>query len=333
MASDDPSALRALDSATLAQVEQLSLRARRIVEGLRSGLHRSPFHGASVEFAEHKEYAPGDPLRFVDWKLFGKSDKYYVKRFEEETNLLAWILLDVSASMGYGRTAAAGSSWWQRLRARGTSSSPGVASDGPGGAEIRKLDHAVLLAASLSMLLLNQGDAVGLYTFGQGADVLLPPRARASHLQALLTQLVGARSAGSGLVSAALETFAPRVQRRSLIILISDLLEDPDRVLTTMKRLRTLRNDVLILQVLHEDELTFPYEDVSLFEDPEDPVQTLIADPREVKEGYHRELEAFLTNIRRRCAEAQVEHRLIRTGMSIPSALGELLASRQRGGR
>lgn len=330
MAEDDLSALRALDAATLARVEQLTLRARRIVEGLRSGLHRSPFHGASVEFAEHKEYAPGDPLRFVDWKLFGKSDKYYVKRFEEETNLMAWILLDVSASMGYGRAAAASGSWWQRLRRRGTTGPSGLESGGP---EIRKIDQAVLLAASLCMLLLNQGDAVGLFTFGRGADILLPPRARASHLQALLTQLVSVKPAGDGLVSAALESFAPRVQRRSLIILISDLLEDPDRVLSTMKSLRTLRNDVLILQVLHEDELTFPYEDVSLFEDPEDPVQTLIADPREVKEGYQRELEAFLANIRRRCAEAQVEHRLIGTGTSIPAALGELLASRQRGGR
>lgn len=319
------------DRETLGRAEQLALKSRRIVEGLRAGHHRSPFHGSSVEFAEHKEYAPGDPLKNMDWKLFGKSDKYYVKRYEEETNLQAWILLDTSASMGFGRQEVPKlplSSWWERLRGI----KPSVAPEEERLPSTR-LEYATLLAASLATLLVTQGDAVGLVTFGSEGSTLLPPRSRGTHLSTLMATLSQTESRGQGFIAQALRDFAPRVTRRSMVILISDLLEDTPEVLESLKGLRTRRNDVLLAQLLHKDELEFPYDDVSRFEDPEDRASFLIADPREMKDGYLKELQAWLELIRQGSFEAQVEHRLINTQTPVVEALAALSADRQGGRR
>lgn len=319
----------AFDRDTLARAERLMLKSRRVVEGMRSGLHRSPFHGASVEFAEHKEYTPGDPLRHIDWKLFGKSDKYYVKRYEEETNLQAWILLDTSQSMGYSRTHSTPQSWWQRLTRRGAAALK--SGDRDLDAEGSKLEYAGLLAAALSWVLINQGDAVGLSLFNAGGTQTLPPRTRTSHLFHLMGMLASARPVGEGHIGAAMTDFAHRLNRRSMVVLISDLLEDPEQILASLKGLRTRRNDVLILQVMHEDELEFPYDEVSLFEDPEVPAQQLIADPREVREGYLKAMNTWLEEMRKGCFEAQVEHRLISTRTPVATALAELAAGRLTG--
>lgn len=328
------------DRETLARAERLMLRARRVVEGVRSGMHRSPFHGASVEFAEHKEYTPGDPLRTVDWKLYGKSDKYYVKRYLEETNLNAWILLDTSASMGYGRLASQRESWWQRFTqstpfSSRPSSRRSTGESTPSEHELlrTKLDYASLLAASLAYLLITQGDAVGLCTFNQRGEQVLPARTRASHLHSMMGQLSSCTPAGQGFIGQALTRFAPRVNRRSLVILISDLLEDSATILQGLKQLRTRRNDVLILQVLHADELQFPYDEVSLFEDPEARDQQLIADPRDVREGYLTELNAWLERLRRDSFEAQVELQTLSTQTPVASALADVVSSRRKGGR
>lgn len=319
------------DRETLGRAEQLALRARRIVEGLRAGHHRSPFHGSSVEFAEHKEYAPGDPLKNMDWKLYGKSDKYYVKRYEEETNLQAWILLDTSASMGFGRQSAKPQpirSWWERLR--GMASPAAVSTEA---APLTRMEYATLLAASLATLLVTQGDAVGLVTFGSEGSTLLPPRSRGTHLNTVMATLAQVESRGQGFIAQALRDFAPRVTRRSLVILISDLLEDTPDVMESLKGLRTRRNDVLLAQLLHDDELKFPYDDVSRFEDPENRDAFLIADPREIKDGYLQELQAWLEGIRQGSFEAQVEHRLINTQTPVMESLAALAADRQGGRR
>jgi len=314
------------DRDTLARIGRLTLRARRVVEGIRSGAHRSPLHGASVEFAEHKEYTPGDELRHIDWKLFGKSDKYYVKRFEEETNLLAHLLIDTSASMGYGRALSTQQAWWRKLTRRGREAPDADSMD----ADMRrtKHDYATLLAASLAYLFINQGDAVGLFSFGNGNSSYLPPRTRASHLHTIMGRLASVRPEGEGHIAQALYDFAPRVERRGTIVLISDLLEDPESILKTMKNLRTQRNDVIVFQVLHSDELTFPYEDVSEFEDPEDRQQRLVADPREMREGYLEELKKFLEVVRHRCFEAQVDYMLLDTATPVSRALAEFVARR-----
>lgn len=333
--SDDnrsvPGASLAFDRDTLARAERLMIRSRRVVEGMRSGLHRSPFHGASVEFAEHKEYTPGDPIRHIDWKLYGKSDKYYVKRYEEETNLQAWILLDTSASMGYSRTRSSSQSWWRRLTRRAEPSTPGASASAEELVTGSKLEYAELLAASLAWMLVNQGDAVGMSLFNAAGTQTLPPRTRTTHLFNLMGMLASAKPVGEGHIAGAMTDFAHRLSRRSLVVLISDLLEDPEQILASLKGLRTRRNDVLILQVLHEDELTFPYDDVSLFEDPEATSQQLIADPREVRSGYLDALNAWLVQLRKGCFDAQVEHRLISTARPVSTALAELAAGRQGG--
>jgi uncharacterized protein (DUF58 family) len=191
-----------------------------------------------------------------------------------------------------------------------------------------KLDYATLLAASLAYLLIGQGDAVGLYTFGDGDARYLPPRTRPSHLHTLMGTLAGIAPNGEGQIARALADFAPRVSRRGLVVLISDLLEDPEEVLQTMKNLRTHRNDVVVLQVLHGDEVRFPYDEVSQFEDPEDRSRQLIADPREMRDGYLKELKEFLELVRRRCFEAQVDYMLMDTGTPVSRALANFLARR-----
>lgn len=308
------------------------LRTRRVVEGVRTGAHRSPMHGQSVEFAEHKEYTPGDEIRRIDWKVFGRSDKYQVKRFEEETNLLAHILIDTSASMGYGRATADRQSWWQRLRDRRKDAGPSV---DPAQEPIHtKHEYATLLAAALAYLLVGQGDAVGLYAFGDGDKRYLPPRTRPSHLHTVMGTLSSIQPKGQGQIAKALVDFAPRVTRRGLIVLISDLLEDPEEVLQTMKNLRTRRNDVVVMQVLHADELSFPFDEVSQFEDPEDRRQQLIVDPRDMREGYLKELNGFLELVKRRCFESQVDHILMDTSVPVSTALASFLARRAAvGGR
>ncbi len=330
------------DRDTLAKVGRLTLRARRVVEGVRAGTHRSPLQGASVEFAEHKEYTPGDDLRHIDWKLLGRLDKYYIKRFEEETNLQAHILLDTSASMAYGGLDPGAPSWWRRL---GRRRSPGratrhtdsaargtTATARPEDGSTTKHDHAVLLAASLAYLLMAQGDAVGVNTFGGGDTRFVPPRTRKGHLGVVMEVLAGIHPAGTGGIATALAAFAPRVTRRSLIVLISDLLEAPEDILETMKTLRTRRNDVVIFHVLHPDELSFPYDDVSRFVDPEAGGAGIVIDPREIREGYVQELGRFLDLVRNRCLEARVDYNLVDTSRPVAGALATFLAGRSKEG-
>ncbi len=331
---------QSFDRDTLAKVARLTLRARRVVEGVRAGTHRSPLQGASVEFAEHKEYTPGDDLRHIDWKLLGRLDKYYIKRFEEETNLQAYLLFDTSASMAYGGVETHVPGWWRRIRprsltrARAAPEAHGGVADAGGEPDTTKHAHAVLLAAALAHLLTNQGDAVGIATFGGGDTRFIPPRSRRGHLGVLMEVLAGIEPAGTGGIAAALADFAPRVTRRSLVVLISDLLEDPEAILSTMKTLRTHRNDVVIFQVLHSDELRFPYDDVSRFVDPEVGGSGVVIDPRDIREGYLRELDRFLRLVRTRCLDARVDYHLIETDRPVADALAAFLAGRMKeGGR
>ena len=272
-----------LDPLALSRLSNLELRARSVVEGALSGMHRSPHHGSSVEFAEHKEYSAGDEIKHIDWKAYGKFDKYYVKRFEQETELRAYLLIDSSASMDYR------------------------------GAGVSKLDYARMLAASLAYLLLRQQDQVGMVAFGERLRGYLPPRARSGHLNDLLTALDGVRAEGRTDLGRAIAYLSEVVQRRSLIVLFSDLLGAArEDVRHLLRGLRARKHDVVVFHLLDRDELTLPFEGTTIFESMEDQ-QKLLADPGDVRKAYLAELELFIEGYRKGLAEGDVEYHLVDT--------------------
>ncbi len=298
--------MRFLDPRALSKIGNLALKARTIVEGALSGLHRSPHHGSSVEFAEHKEYSPGDEIRHIDWKAYGKFDRYYVKRFEQETELTAWLLLDRSGSMAY--------------RGNGLS----------------KLEYASYLTAALAYLLIRQQDRVGLLAFGEPArTVYVPPRARTTHLHDLLG-VIEDINAGGGAGATGLAAALDRVgemsrRRRSLIVIVSDLLDSSPEIPALLKRLRVQRHDVAVFHVLDKDELELPFEGVQIFQSLEDD-RRILADPQTVRAAYLRELGEFLARIKRACAEGDVDYRLCATSDPLELALGNFLTGRMARG-
>jgi uncharacterized protein (DUF58 family) len=290
-----------LDPAVLARLATLKLRVRATAEGVLSGLHRSPHHGQSVEFAEHKEYAPGDDVRRIDWKAYGKFDKYYVKRFEQETNLRAWLVVDASGSMGY-RRAEAGMS---------------------------KLAYASALAGTLAHLLVRQQDAAGLAVFAGTVTRALAPRAEPSHVSAILETLEGLVAGGETHLAAAVDFLAERARRRSAVFVFSDLLDPDTRVLRLVSELRRRRHEVSVFHVLDPAELEFPFEDPTLFLSMEDG-RSVEARGRDVRKGYLELLGRWLEETRRTCAESDLEYLLCRTDRPLDEVLVPFLARRER---
>jgi uncharacterized protein (DUF58 family) len=288
-----------LDAAAVAKLADLQLRARTVVEGALAGLHRSPHHGASVEFAEHKVYSPGDEIRRIDWKAYGKFDKYYVKRYEEETELRGYLVVDCSASMGY-------------------------AGRGPS-----KLAYAGYLAAALAYLLLKQQDQAGLIAFSDGLRGYLPPRARAGHLHDLLAALEALEPGGATDLGKAVAYVSDVARRRSLIVLFSDLLETGFQAVHLLRGLKARRHDVVLFHVLDSDELELPFDRQTLFEGIEDDRQ-LLADPRAVRAAYREEVARFVDGCRRGCAEGDVEYHLVDTARPPSDVLLEFLKLRAR---
>ncbi len=274
---------------------------RAITEGVLTGLHRSPHHGQSVEFAEHKEYSPGDEIRHIDWKAYGKFDKYYVKRFEQETNLRAYLVVDASGSMGYrGRPDA-----------------------------LTKLEVATALAASLAYLLFRQQDAAGLVLVGDAVRGAIPPRATASHLGPLVEALEAAAPAGPTRLAAAVDWIIERAPRRSSVLVFSDLMDLDDRVLRRLAQLRLRRHDVTLFHVLDRAELEFPFEDPTLFLSMED-AREVEAHPRDVRKGYLEVLARWLEDVKRTAAEADLDYQLCRTDRPLDEVLLPFLARRER---
>src|SRR5215831_17003016 len=245
-----------LDPAVVARLGTLELKARTIVEGFLSGLHRSPFKGFSVEFAEYRQYMPGDDLSTLDWKVYARSDRHYVKKFEEETNLECHLLLDVSASMAYR-----------------------------GGAAMSKLDYGSVLAASLAYLMSRQRDATGLIQFDDKIGPRLPASARPGHLHALLLALDRLAPGARSNVGRPLHQLADAMTKRSLAVLISDLFDDPDQVVSGLKHLRCRGTDVIVFQVLDPHELEFPFRGPARFTDVES-AAVVTADAARVRQGY-----------------------------------------------
>ena len=282
----------------LARIEGLTFQARTVAEGVLAGLHKSPHHGRSVEFAEHKEYSPGDDVKHIDWKAYGRRDRYYVRRFEDETNLSAYLVVDVSASMEYGEPLA-------------------------------KVEYAKLLAAALATLLVRQRDQAGLLCFSSDVRVDLPPRASAAHLGEMLGALASVETGGGTALDAALDAVAARARRPDVVIVISDLLACGETAVDKLRLLGARRCDVAVLHVLHPDELRLPFEGAWLFEDPEDG-RRVLANADAVRHAYRIEVAAFQERLRNTFAEAGLEYRLADTGAPAQELLGALLSDRER---
>jgi uncharacterized protein (DUF58 family) len=286
-----------IDPATLMRINSLELRAKLVVEGFWSGLNRSPYHGFSVEFTEYRQYSPGDDPRYLDWKLFARSDRYYIKRFEDETNLRCHLLLDLSRSMGYGSLS------------------------------YTKLDYARTLVATLAYFLSTQRDAVGLVTFHEQIEETIPARYRVGHLRRLLVALerqVG--GAGTNLIRP-LEQIAEQVSKRGMLILISDLLAPVDQLETNLGYLRARSHEVLLFHIIDPAELSFEFDQPTLFEDAESQ-REIYVDPSKARAGYLRKLEAHLAGVRSSCERLGITYRQFRTDTPLESALSEFLRSR-----
>lgn len=302
---NDAGMTKYLKPEVLARISDLELRARYVVEGFVSGMHRSPYHGYSVEFSQYKEYAPGDDLRHLDWRVFGRSDRFFIKQYEEETNLRTHILLDCSGSMRYPE---------QDLRA----------------GRMTKFEYAATLAASLAYLLVFQQDAAGLLLFDDAIRANLPPLSNQAHLHSIISQIEQARLDRPSDAKLLMGELASKLTRRSLVILVSDLLTNPDELTEALERLRFARHEVLVFHVLDQDEREFPFLDNTLFEGLEASDLQMLVDPQSLRRGYLDALEGFIDRLRSACTNARIEYVGLSTGEPLDVALRGFLAARMR---
>lgn len=303
-----------LDPKTLNKIARLDLRARLVVEGFITGMHRSPYHGFAVEFAQHRPYVPGDEIKHIDWKVWSKTDRYYIKEYEEETNLQCTILLDCSKSMRYGE--APGSK-------RAGASSP------PASGGWSKFDYAATLTACLAHLLQRQSDAVGLITFDRQIRLNLPASAHPSHLKLMLHELEQTQPDHASDASQVFRGLAESIRRRGLVVLVSDLLVDLDALTDALHHLRHKRHEVVVFQVLHADEVEFPFTDNTQFEGLEMDAK-LLTEPRSLRKAYLEAKDAFCEKVRRTCATSGIDYVLVSTADPLDAALAGYLAFRQK---
>ncbi len=288
-----------LDPRTLASLHGLELRARTIVDGYVAGVHRSPYHGFSIEFAEHREYVSGDDLRYVDWKVFGKTDKFYLKQYEEETNLVSYLLLDTSESMRYRSDAAA----------------------------LSKLEYAQCAAAALAFLVLQQQDSIGLATFDRELRALVRASSSPSHLKQLLhvmQETVPERKTATGPI---FHDLAERFKKRGVVIVFSDLFDDVASMLAGLKHFRHRRHEVIVFHVLDPAELDFPFKQMTMFQGLEG-FADVLADPRALRQAYLQEFQAFTKAVRQGCRAQRIDYVEMRTDQSLDLVLNTYLARR-----
>ncbi len=288
---------RSLRPEELARISRLEVRAREVVEGFLTGMHRSPYFGNSIEFLQHREYVAGDETRHIDWKVWSKTDKYYVKLFEEETNLRTILLVDASESMQFGS---------------GTHS---------------KFDYACSIAAALTYLLLRQQDSVGVTTFDSAIRSVVPPRSKQTHFGTVLSTLTADEPKQKTDIYQILRRVAEDNSRRGMIVLISDLLTDRDGLFRGLKLLRHRGHDLLVFHVLDDQELDFDYSGTTKFEGLEE-AGDLTCDPRALRDGYLKAMQSYLDEVRRECARNKVDYQVIRTSEHLDAALASFLSKR-----
>jgi uncharacterized protein (DUF58 family) len=284
------------------QIKRLDLRAQFIVRGFLQGLHASPFHGFSVEFSEHRKYTPGDDPKDIDWLIYAKTDKYYIKKFEAETNITGYLVMDLSRSMGYTYRQ-----------------------------ELTKFEYATCLAAALCYLMIHQQDPVGLLTFDRKIRASLRPRTRRGHLGDVLSLLANAKPAGETDIAQSLVQVAAMLRHASLVMIFSDLLAEPQPILEALYRLRHGGHDVILFHILDEAEVNFPFGGMVELEEPESH-RRLTLDADGFRHDYLKEIESFRETYRRECARVRVDYVPIDTSMQFDRALTEYLINRSARG-
>ncbi|MGA7838420.1 MAG: DUF58 domain-containing protein [Ignavibacteriaceae bacterium] len=300
MAIDAQDYKKYLNPSVISKLNSLELRARLVVEGFMVGLHKSPYHGFSVEFSEHRPYMQGDSIKDIDWKVYGKSDKYFIKQYEEETNLKSYILLDTSKSMNY-------------------------ASEG----NVTKLEYASTLVAGLSYMMIHQQDAVGLSLYSEKIDKYLPPKASKAYLHELLRNISEAKASNKTNTASSLHSIAEKIKRRGLVIIVSDLFDDVDSVLSALKHFRYKKNEVIVFQVLDPQERNFAFGNDAIFRDmeTEDEITT---QPYQIQKAYKEAMIDFVGRIKAECLNSNIEYNLIETSMPFDKALFSYIQKRAK---
>lgn len=288
-----------LQPEVIARAEALGLRARLVVEGLRVGDHRSPYRGYSVEFVQHREYVPGDDPRYIDWKAYGRSERYTIKQYEQETNFIGHILVDASRSMLYGQ------------------------------GDSNKLEYAKLLAASLAYLVIHQRDTAALWIFDSAWRARLPASSQAGHMQTILRMLESTVPEEKTAIGPLLHELAQKVRRRGLVFLISDCFDDVESILGGLRHLRFEGHEVTVFHVMHADELDFPFDGMIRFDGVEEKLE-LLTRPRLIRPAYLRSLQKYLEELRRGCEVNLCDYVLMNTSRPLAVSLTEYLARRQR---
>ena len=289
-----------LDPSIIPKINSLELRARMVVEGFMVGLHKSPYHGISVEFTQHRQYMQGDNLKDVDWKVFGKTEKYFIKQYEEETNLKSYILLDISKSMKFSS-----------------------------GNNVSKFEYASTLAAALSYLMMKQHDAFGLTLYSDRIVQYISPKATRPYLQEILKSLATAEASDTTNTAGCLNSVAEKIKRRGLVIVISDLFDDVNAIINALKHFSYQKNEVIVFQILDPLERSFAFGRDAIFRDMETE-EELTTQPYQIQKAYKLAMEEFVGKIKRECLNSNIDYNLIETSTPFDKALLSYLQKRSK---
>jgi uncharacterized protein (DUF58 family) len=287
------------DPTSLSKYGRLTMVARTVVEGFLTGVHKSPYKGFSVEFAEHRQYYPGDEIRHIDWRAYGKTDRYYIKEYEEETNLKAYLLVDASGSMGYR------------------------------GAGPSKFEYAQYVAASLAYLMLHQLDAVGLTLHDTKVREMIPPRANSKHLLNLIGTLEKSQPGGETSMAPIWHHLAGQIKRRGMVVILSDCFDQLGPLMQALRHFRHRQHEVLLFHILAPEEIEFPFRKWTQFRNLEVAGHKLLVDPQRLKREYLKNFQEFCSQLRRQAGEMQIDYHLMRTDQPVEQALGVYLTKRQ----
>lgn len=288
-----------LDPELLAALSSMEIRARTVVEGMVEGLHKSPFKGFNVEFSEYRQYVPGDPLKDIDWKVYARTDKFYIKEHEEETNLSGYLVLDTSGSMSY-----------------------------KGAGSMSKLDYASTLAASLAYLMLKQQDSVGLVTFASGLRKMIRPRTGMAHLKAICNELEATRPSDTTNIGESLDIVGQSMKKRGIFIMFSDLMDNADVIINKLRQLRTRRHEIVLFHVLDRDEISFPFDDTTIFQDLEDHSE-IVTDAFTLRSEYLQRIRQLMHTFKSALRKSGIDYLVADTSMPLEANLRSFFTRRQ----